>query len=225
VIYTKENVNISRIIQLENNLNESLWVQIHTKGQSFLLCNAYRPQWTRRDEYWSRLTHAIELAHQINEHIVISGDLNSNLFNVSNNKLVDLMTTFNFRNVIVKPTRLNNLLDPIIISDTMIPLYSDVFKMPSEISDHEAAEIWQYENIDLELFNNKMNEINWNEKIGFLNDVDDMVKEFTKLFLDIARQCIPTKTITVRDYDKPWFNNEIRKEIRLRDRPTSLKKP
>jgi hypothetical protein len=144
------------------------------------------------------------------------------------------MTTFNFRNVIVKPTRLNNLLDPIIISDTMTPLYSDVFKMPSEISDHDAAvaflkcpkstscsftrAIWQYENIDLELFNNKMNEINWNEMIGFLNDVDDMVEEFTKLYLDIARQCIPTKTTTVRDYDKPSFNNEIRKEIRLRDR-------
>jgi hypothetical protein len=52
------------------------------------------------------------------ENIVISGDLNSNLFTVNNNKLVDLMTTFNFRNVIVKPTRLNDLLDPIIISDT-----------------------------------------------------------------------------------------------------------
>jgi hypothetical protein len=76
-----------------------------------------------------------------------------------------------------------------------------------------------------------MNEINWNEMIGFLSDVDDMVEEFTKLFLDITRQSIPTKTITVRDYDKPWFNNEIRKEIRLRDRnsstmsSTSLKKP
>jgi hypothetical protein len=56
------------------------------------------PQWTD-NEYWSRLKHAIELAHQINENIVISGDLNSNLFNVNNNKLVDLMTTFNFRNV------------------------------------------------------------------------------------------------------------------------------
>ena len=127
------------------------------------------------NEYWSRLTHAIELAHQINENIVISGDLNSNLFNVNNNKLVDLMTTFNFRNVIVKPTRLNNLLDPIIISNTMIPLYSDVFDMPSEISDHDAAvaflkcpkstscsftrEIWQYENIDLELFNNKLTKL------------------------------------------------------------------
>jgi hypothetical protein len=31
-------------------------------------------------------------------------------------------------------------------------------------------------------------------------------------------QNIVGKTITVRDYDKPWFNNEIRKEIRLRDR-------
>ena len=63
-----------------------------------------------------------------------------------------------------------------------------------------------------------MDEINSIEKIGFLNDVDDMDEEFTKLFLDIARQCILTKTITVRDYDKPWFNSEIRKEIRLRDR-------
>jgi hypothetical protein len=45
--------------------------------------------------------------------------------------------------------------------------------------------------------------------IGFLNDVDDMVEEFTKLFLDIARQSIPTKTITVRDYDKPWFNTTL----------------
>jgi hypothetical protein len=56
------------------------------------------------------------------------------------------------------------------------------------------------------------------KKICILDDVDDMFEEFTKLFLDIARQCISTKTVTVRDYDKPWFNNEIRKEIRLRDR-------
>jgi hypothetical protein len=31
------------------------------------------------------------------------------------------------------------IIDPNIISDTMTPLYSDVFKMPSEISDHDAA--------------------------------------------------------------------------------------
>ena len=34
----------------------------------------------------------------------------------------------------------------------------------------------------------------------------------------IAQECIPTKIITIRNNDRPWFNNEIRKEIRIRDR-------
>jgi len=45
-----------------------------------------------------------------------------------------------------------------------------------------------------------------------------MCNEFTKTFLEIARDCIPTKEIIVRENDKPWFNNTLRKEIRIRDR-------
>ena len=63
-----------------------------------------------------------------------------------------------------------------------------------------------------------MNEINWNEKLDHLNDVDEMCEKFTKCFLKIAQECIPTKIITIRNNDRPWFNNEIRKEIRIRDR-------
>ena len=37
-------------------------------------------------------------------------------------------------------------------------------------------------------------------------------------FLKIAQECIPTKIITIRNNDKPRFNNEIRKEIRIRER-------
>jgi hypothetical protein len=92
--------------------------------------------------------------------------------------------------IIIGSNKLFNLVD---FTITFLKLNVE---MPSEISDHDAAvaflkcpkstscsftrKIWQYENIDLELFNNKMNEINWNEMIGFLNDVDDMVEEFTK---------------------------------------------
>jgi hypothetical protein len=50
---------------------------------------------------------------------VISGDLNSDLMSLSNNKLIDMMRLFNFKNVIEKPTRVTNhsrtLLDPIIV--------------------------------------------------------------------------------------------------------------
>jgi hypothetical protein len=58
----------------------------------------------------------------------------------------------------------------------------------------------------------------WNEKLDHLNDVDEMCEKFTKCFLKIAQECIPTKIITIRNNDRPWFNNEIRKEIRIRDR-------
>ena len=51
-----------------------------------------------------------------------------------------------------------------------------------------------------------------------MNDVDEMCEKFTKCFLKIAQECIPTKIITIRNNDRPWFNNGIRKEIRIRDR-------
>jgi hypothetical protein len=61
----------------------------------------------------------------------------------TNNKLIETMMLLNLVNIISKPTRIttrsNSLLDPIIISDTMNYIYSDVLKIPSEISDHDAS--------------------------------------------------------------------------------------
>jgi hypothetical protein len=74
---------------------------------------------------------------------VISGDLNSDLMSLNNNKLIDMMRLFNFKNVIEKPTRVTNhsitLLDPIIVSDTINYVFTDVFKLPDNISDHDAS--------------------------------------------------------------------------------------
>ena len=104
--------------ELEHSIDETLWVEINAKGQSFLLCNTYRVLWTGPN-YWNRLMYAIELATQFNENIVLVGDL----FCVNNNNLVDIMNTFVFNNAIDKPTRVtensSTLLDPIILSDSL----------------------------------------------------------------------------------------------------------
>ena len=63
-----------------------------------------------------------------------------------------------------------------------------------------------------------LTDINWNEKLCNFDDVDDMCEEFSKTFLQISSAYIPSKTILIREKDKPWFSNEIRKEIRIRDR-------
>jgi hypothetical protein len=94
-------------------------------------------------DYWTRLTYAIELALHVNENIIITGDLNSNLLCSNNNKLIDLVNIFNLKNVIDKPTRISGntstLLDPIILSDILNCNYSNVLKIPRHISDHDAA--------------------------------------------------------------------------------------
>ena len=68
------------------------------------------------------------------------------------------------------------------------------------------------------VFIEKLEIVDWRTLLCQFQDIDDMCNQFTKTFLELARECIPTKTITVRYNDKPWFTSEMRKEIRIRDR-------
>jgi hypothetical protein len=52
-IYSKNDISISRKSELENNLDETIWGEIRSKGQSFLLCITYRHSCTDID-YWTR---------------------------------------------------------------------------------------------------------------------------------------------------------------------------
>ena len=96
LIYVRDGIGISRIRNLETPLDETIWVLIQGKGQSFLLCNTYRSDYSD-NQYWTRLKHAIEMAFEINPNVVITGDTNSDLFNTQNNKLSEIMTLFNFK--------------------------------------------------------------------------------------------------------------------------------
>jgi hypothetical protein len=46
LIYSKEDIGICRKREPENDIDEAIWVEVHAKGHSFLLCNTYRPEWT-----------------------------------------------------------------------------------------------------------------------------------------------------------------------------------
>jgi hypothetical protein len=59
------------------------------------------------------------MGYQVNDNILILGDSNSDLF--------------------IELDHSNTLLDPIIVSDTINYIYSNVLKEPSEISNHDAS--------------------------------------------------------------------------------------
>ena len=50
------------------------------------------------------------------------------------------------------------------------------------------------------------------------NSIDDACLEFTNKLITIAENNIPHKQVTIRPNDKPWYDSEIRKYSRLRDR-------
>ena len=112
--------------------------------------------------------------------------------------------------------------------------FSNVLKTPTAISDHDAPiaflecpmsdfksfkrEIWLYDRADKSKFAEKLDEIDWNTMLPESKTTNEMCECFTIEFLKIAKKCIPTKIVTVRHNDKHWFNNDIRHEIRIRDR-------
>jgi hypothetical protein len=75
-------------------------------------------------------------------------------------------------------------------------------------------EVWLYERTDREHLLSKLDTVDWNALLSDLEDIDEMCNTFTETFLRVARECIPTKMVTVRNIDRPWFNSELRGEIR-----------
>ena len=78
--------------------------------------------------------------------------------------------------------------------------------------------VWSYKNADFTSLNEEINEYDWEIFLNSSIDVDDMSERFTHKYLEMMRKHMPSRTVLVRPNDNPWFNSEIRKEIRIRNR-------
>ena len=73
-----------------------------------------------------------------------------------------------------------------------------------------------YKNANFELFNKKLSEFDCScLHQGSVNEASSL---FTNIFTEFAKLCVPSKTIVVREDDKPWYDSEIRRNSKKRDR-------
>ena len=49
-------------------------------------------------------------------------------------------------------------------------------------------------------------------------NIEESCDRLTKSLLDAAHQCIPSKIVTIRPNDKPWFNNYLQRLLRTKNR-------
>ena len=240
LVYISETLKLKRRDDLEFENSEMIWVEIEFPNYKVLLCVVYRSPGATQS-FWQNFEYSIEEAFNYTTNVIITGDLNIDLLVENNNSLSNIINVFYLQNVIHEPTRINQntgngtLLDPVLISADCNATFSEVIDVCREKSDHNATKIslqipnylqktyqrtiWMYKNADFEKFNKLIRQFNWEESFFTLvNDIDEMADFFTNKYLEMAKECIPTKVVNIRRTDKPWFNSEIRHHIRIRDR-------
>ena len=235
LVYTSSKFLPKRLLDLEAYLPESLCIEIKDRTQRFIICTVYRPP-IYRIEFWERLNIFIEKALDLNNKVVLVGDINEDQLNISNHKFRDILHLNSMSNLITDATRVTQttrtLIDPIAISENITSLNAGIFETLNHISDHYATyvfiknnfientpfkrQVFNYKRADFVLLNSLIINHDW----SFLQNgtLDQSVTQFNSKLLELVKRCIPTTLVTIRPNDKPWYNSEIRKTSRQRDR-------
>ena len=146
----------------------------------------------------------------------------------------------NLESVITEPTRVtqhsSTLIDPILVSTYVHTYNAGCIHVDSNISDHRATftyikfeffchpcttkKVWLYNKGDF----NRLNELISSECWMFIDSltVDEACDRFTTTLLRLMSECIPSKEVIIRPNDKPWFDSEIRRYIKNRNRQRNI---
>ena len=140
LVYLSKELCHSRVQQLEVFCDESIWIKITINNVTHLLGLFYSPKPSDR-LFFQNLDRNIEKAFETSKHIILVGDFNENLLNNRQNYLQEVMLTNNLKDTVMKPTRNNALLDPILTPNDMEIFDSGTINIPAHISDHKATYI------------------------------------------------------------------------------------
>ena len=140
--------------------------------------------------------------------------------------------TNSLQNVINVPTKGRALLDPILVPDDLIVYDSGVLSIPNEITDHSATyillthnysvsspytrRVWFYKRADFAQFEESVRSYDWD--CLYKGSVNDCCELFTNKFMEFVNLSIPHKDVMIRPNDKAWYDSEIRRYSRKRDR-------
>ena len=210
---------------------EAIWAEILLSNKKVLIGTFYLHP---RFDNWNMVQVSIEQALLQSPNVILLGDFNQNMLDTSKcHDILDILNTFNLNQHIDSPTRVTahsqSIIDLVITSDTLScsskgtldPFCSDhhtIYFSTSfmKIKQHTyKRKIWLYENGNYDDYRHQLEQCIWPE-----NDqtVEQQVECITNNILQSADLSIPNKTVTIRPLDPPWFHNEIRLQIRARNR-------
>ena len=186
---------------------------------------------------WDELQYIVDLTHlgQV-KSIILSGDFNADPSTPKGIKLLSFVNVNAFSLHINEPTRItettSSILDqfmsniPKYVYDTGVdpPLLTNdhctiSITLSFKISRMQPIErfIWQYNNADFKALNTALQTTDWSPCFKQAN-INGACLKWNEMFLNLASQYIPNKVVNVRTNDKPWFNSELTKLLRQKNK-------
>jgi hypothetical protein len=238
IVFIRKEYEISKKDLGESNeFNiDYIYFQLKIKKQYFNFISSYKQPHLNDTEYCEILEDLI-YNFNYNDSLLIMGDLNINLFNKDNNKLLNFINNNNMNNYVNKPTRIatiyhenNNtyttsetLIDVILHNNDLIN-NCNVIDCP--FSDHKFFMVnlkinkLKYEkksiiarNLTTEnliKISREYNELNF-ERFHSYSSVNDKWNILEEDLLNILNKIAPEKKITIKSLDSfPWIDDDLR---------------
>lgn len=214
---------------------EQMWLSMNVKSVRLLIGTAYRPPWFNVDEFFDALTDSIATFTNYDK-IILLGDFNINWMDGGDSKtrrLRQFLECTSLTNCVTEPTHFtsdsSSLID-LVCTDALVQ--SVVVDYTPELGGHAMVLVElklkrnkilpkkityrPIKDIDMAVFNMELELIDW-DQILLLDSVNDMVLMFNDFILQLFDRHAPIKCITVKEAQRPWFTENVRYLMRLRD--------
>ena len=235
--WVSNNIACKRRYDFEDPNIEAMWLEIRSKNKKFFLCIAYRAP-TVINNFWEALQTTVSMIKELDgSKIIITGDLNADPGTPEGTKMINFAEVNSFTVHIKEPTRVTDHSQTILdqfISNIPHMVKSVRISPPVSTNDHCSISLelnfrtpkvkaykrvmWDFKNANFDLYRETIAHTNWQEFFTQGNDIDTVVEMWTSKLLTIAKETIPNKVVTIRPDDKSWYNNNLRRLCRKKDR-------
>jgi len=233
-IYVKSNLVCKPRPDLLVDGLEAVWVETKVNRQSLLIGSIYRSP-DRPVSYWDLLSEGLRKVNNTGLKFMFLGDINTDWLNLPSKHYLDILQVFQLHQLVTAPTRITSTsstcVDHIVVQsrqliklvDVSPPFCSDHSVPFAVIHSHQSTrhsfkrQIFNYNKLDKEKFYNMLNNVNW-ENIFTENSIDDSANLFSDTLMNIAKECMPVKTVTIRENDAVWMTDDIRFMILKRNK-------
>eukprot|EP00794_Sanderia_malayensis_P000634 gene634-1302_t len=241
VIYYKENLKVVSQQDRYGTNMEAIWIEIISHSQRLLVGALYRHP--KDVKFFDKFNNTLEKIWMNRKHLVIMGDLNSDLnikgknkdkeYSYFGKKLSAILKQQNLYNIINKPTRITKesetIIDLIICSTKYLvkdsgvahigvsdhSLVYVVHKIKKDIERPEIRTVKDFKKVNMAELREAIKQAPWSVCSVF-EDVDDTVWAWNKLYKEITNEFIPVRKVKSKKSSLPWINGNIRKLMNKR---------